>query len=67
MKHRTINKLTLDFSVANAGSVQAYQIATTGTLPQGVVMATNSTGISSGNLASEEAQRKRELRLLKNR
>lgn len=47
--------------------MQAYQIATQGTLPQGVVMATNSTAISNRDAASEEASRKRELRLLKNR
>ncbi|KAL4222450.1 Cyclic AMP-responsive element-binding protein 1 [Mactra antiquata] len=53
--------------VGNTGTMQAYQIATPGTLPQGVVMATNSTAISSRDAASEEAARKRELRLLKNR
>jgi hypothetical protein len=47
--------------------MQAYQIATPGTLPQGVVMATNSTATLSRDAASEEASRKRELRLLKNR
>lgn len=53
--------------VGSTGTMQAYQIASAGTLPQGVVMATNSTAIGSRDAASEEAQRKRELRLLKNR
>ncbi|KAH3809140.1 hypothetical protein DPMN_137503 [Dreissena polymorpha] len=43
--------------------MQAYQIANTGTLQGGVVMATSSgLGRDAG---SEEAARKRELRLLK--
>ncbi|KAK3109170.1 hypothetical protein FSP39_024605 [Pinctada imbricata] len=49
------------------GTVQAYQIATSGSLPQGVVMATTGSTISSPQNLSEEASRKRELRLLKNR
>ncbi|XP_060570969.1 cAMP-responsive element modulator-like isoform X2 [Ruditapes philippinarum] len=53
--------------VGSTGTMQAYQIATPGTLPQGVVMATNSTATLSRDAASEEASRKRELRLLKNR
>ncbi|XP_052804990.1 cAMP-responsive element modulator-like isoform X2 [Mya arenaria] len=53
--------------VGSTGTMQAYQIATPGTLPQGVVMATNNTALSSRDAASEEAARKRELRLLKNR
>lgn len=46
-------------------NVQAYQIATS--LPQGVVMATAGSPISSPQHISEEGSRKRELRLLKNR
>jgi hypothetical protein len=47
-------------------NVQAYQIATPGSLAQGVVMASGSP-ISSPQHMSEEGSRKRELRLLKNR
>ena len=51
-----------------AGSgVQAYQISTPTTLPQGVVMTTGAATISSPQQIGEEAARKRELRLLKNR
>ncbi|XP_022304784.1 cAMP-responsive element modulator-like isoform X1 [Crassostrea virginica] len=50
-----------------SGTVQAYQIATSGALPQGVVMATAGSAMSSPQNLSEEASRKRELRLLKNR
>ncbi|XP_076467188.1 cAMP-responsive element modulator-like isoform X4 [Babylonia areolata] len=46
-------------------NVQAYQIATS--LPQGVVMATAGSPMSSPPHMSEEGSRKRELRLLKNR
>ncbi|GAB1598000.1 cAMP-responsive element modulator-like isoform X2 [Argonauta hians] len=46
-------------------NVQAYQIATS--LPQGVVMTTAGNPITSPQQLSEEAARKRELRLLKNR
>lgn len=54
--------------VGSTGTMQAYQIATAGSLPQGVVMATTgSAAISSPQQLSEEAARKRELRLLKNR
>lgn len=54
--------------VGSTGTMQAYQIATAGSLPQGVVMATTgSTAISSPQQLGEEAARKRELRLLKNR
>ncbi|XP_064613604.1 cAMP-responsive element modulator-like isoform X2 [Liolophura sinensis] len=48
-------------------NVQAYQIATSGALPQGVVMTTAGGAIASQQQMSEEAARKRELRLLKNR
>lgn len=50
-----------------SGTVQAYQIAASGTLPQGVVMHTAGSPMSSPQQLSEEAARKRELRLLKNR
>ena len=57
--------------VVSAGNMQAYQIATaapTTTLPQGVVMATTGSSLAtSPQQLTEEAQRKRELRLLKNR
>ena len=54
--------------MGSTGTMQAYQIATAGSLPQGVVMATTgSAAISSPQQLSEEAARKRELRLLKNR
>ncbi|KAK3600830.1 hypothetical protein CHS0354_020512 [Potamilus streckersoni] len=53
--------------VGSTGTVQAYQIATSGTLPQGVVMATTGGSIGSPQQLGEEAARKRELRLLKNR
>ncbi|XP_033762927.1 cAMP-responsive element modulator-like isoform X2 [Pecten maximus] len=49
------------------GTVQAYQIATSGSIPQGVVMATAGSPMSSPTNMGEEASRKRELRLLKNR
>ena len=49
-----------------AGTVQAYQISTPTSLPQSVVM-TGGTTIASPASLSEEASRKRELRLLKNR
>ncbi|KAI0243162.1 Cyclic AMP-responsive element-binding protein 1 [Lamellibrachia satsuma] len=52
-------------SSISAGNVQ-YQIAPT-TLPQGVVMATAGSTITSPQQVTEEASRKRELRLLKNR
>lgn len=48
------------------GTVQAYQIASGG-LPQGVVMATTGSPLTGSSSLSEEASRKRELRLLKNR
>ncbi|XP_046345695.1 cAMP-responsive element modulator-like isoform X2 [Haliotis rubra] len=53
-------------SVGGTG-VQAYQIATSGALPQGVVMAAAGSPITSPGGHGEEASRKRELRLLKNR
>ncbi|XP_076460558.1 cAMP-responsive element modulator-like isoform X2 [Babylonia areolata] len=54
------------FYIPVGGSnVQAYQIATS--LPQGVVMASADSPLSSPQHISEEGSRKRELRLLKNR
>lgn len=59
---------TLNCSLSVGGTnVQAYQIATSGALPQGVVMTTAGGAIASQQQMSEEAARKRELRLLKNR
>lgn len=57
------------FSVSSitAGNVQAYQISNAASLPQGVVMATAGTAISSPQQLTEDVSRKRELRLLKNR
>jgi len=57
--------VSLPVSSISAGNVQ-YQIAPT-TLPQGVVMATAGSTITSPQQVTEEASRKRELRLLKNR
>ncbi|XP_041366144.1 cyclic AMP-responsive element-binding protein 1-like isoform X2 [Gigantopelta aegis] len=55
-------------TVAVGGTnVQAYQIATAGALPQGVVVAGAGSPIQSSGGHGEEASRKRELRLLKNR
>ena len=54
-------------TLSTSGSVQ-YQIATTpSALPQSVVMATTGNAISGTQQVGEEASRKRELRLLKNR
>ncbi|NWQ65910.1 CREM protein, partial [Neopipo cinnamomea] len=53
---------------AATGDVPAYQIRTpTTTLPQGVVMAASPGTLHSPQQMAEEATRKRELRLLKNR
>ncbi|XP_026697528.1 cAMP-responsive element modulator isoform X5 [Athene cunicularia] len=50
------------------GDMPAYQIRTpTTTLPQGVVMATSPGTLHSPQQLTEEATRKRELRLMKNR
>ncbi|XP_076467177.1 cAMP-responsive element modulator-like isoform X2 [Babylonia areolata] len=54
-----------DYIPVGGTNVQAYQIATS--LPQGVVMATAGSPMSSPPHMSEEGSRKRELRLLKNR
>ncbi|XP_062362676.1 cAMP-responsive element modulator isoform X6 [Cinclus cinclus] len=53
---------------AATGDMPAYQIRTpTTTLPQGVVMAASPGALHSPQQMAEEATRKRELRLLKNR
>ncbi|XP_028659945.1 cAMP-responsive element modulator-like isoform X1 [Erpetoichthys calabaricus] len=54
--------------VQASGDMPAYQIRTpTSNLPQGVVMAASPGSIHSPQQVAEEATRKRELRLLKNR
>ncbi|NXK57562.1 CREM protein, partial [Sylvietta virens] len=54
--------------LAATGDMPAYQIRTpTTTLPQGVVMAASPGTLHSPQQMAEEATRKRELRLLKNR
>ena len=58
-------KIIDSVSVAGNG-VQAYQISTPTSLPQGVVMATSGS-LGSLQQVGEEASQKRELRLLKNR
>ncbi|NXP74959.1 CREM protein, partial [Ramphastos sulfuratus] len=56
------------FYTAATGDMPAYQIRTpTTNLPQGVVMATSPGTLHSPQQLAEEATRKRELRLLKNR
>ncbi|KAM6103513.1 cAMP-responsive element modulator isoform 6-T9 [Theristicus caerulescens] len=53
---------------AATGDMPAYQIRTpTTTLPQGVVMAASPGTLHSPQQLAEEATRKRELRLMKNR
>ncbi|XP_010116546.1 PREDICTED: cAMP-responsive element modulator-like isoform X5 [Chlamydotis macqueenii] len=53
---------------ASTGDMPAYQIRTpTTTLPQGVVMAASPGALHSPQQLAEEATRKRELRLMKNR
>ncbi|XP_010298815.2 cAMP-responsive element modulator isoform X10 [Balearica regulorum gibbericeps] len=53
---------------AATGDMPAYQIRTpTSTLPQGVVMAASPGTLHSPQQLAEEATRKRELRLMKNR
>ncbi|NXA79883.1 CREM protein, partial [Thryothorus ludovicianus] len=55
-------------TVSATGDMPAYQIRTpTTTLPQGVVMAASPGTLHSPQQMAEEATRKRELRLLKNR
>ncbi|NWQ75983.1 CREM protein, partial [Columbina picui] len=56
------------FYTAATGDMPAYQIRTpTTTLPQGVVMAASPGALHSPQQLAEEATRKRELRLMKNR
>ncbi|NXQ50025.1 CREM protein, partial [Catharus fuscescens] len=58
----------LGFLLTATGDMPAYQIRTpTTTLPQGVVMAASPGTLHSPQQMAEEATRKRELRLLKNR
>jgi hypothetical protein len=53
---------------AATGDMPTYQIrAPTTALPQGVVMATSPGSLHSPQQLAEEATRKRELRLMKNR
>ncbi|XP_052662115.1 cAMP-responsive element modulator isoform X15 [Harpia harpyja] len=60
--------LLLSHVAAATGDMPAYQIRTpTTTLPQGVVMAASPGTLHSPQQLAEEATRKRELRLLKNR
>ncbi|XP_020369393.1 cAMP-responsive element modulator-like isoform X4 [Stegostoma tigrinum] len=57
-----------DTETAATGDMPTYQIRTpTTTLPQGVVMATSPGTLHSPQQLAEEATRKRELRLMKNR
>lgn len=56
------------FIAAATGDMPTYQIpAPTTALPQGVVMAASPGGLHSPQQLAEEATRKRELRLMKNR
>ncbi|NXW59595.1 CREM protein, partial [Eurystomus gularis] len=62
------DSLLLSQVAAATGDMPAYQIRTpTTTLPQGVVMAASPGTLHSPQQLAEEATRKRELRLLKNR
>ncbi|XP_009474226.1 PREDICTED: cAMP-responsive element modulator isoform X8 [Nipponia nippon] len=62
------DSLLLSHVAAATGDMPAYQIRTpTTTLPQGVVMAASPGTLHSPQQLAEEATRKRELRLLKNR
>ncbi|NWX01349.1 CREM protein, partial [Caloenas nicobarica] len=59
---------SLNNSSTATGDMPAYQIRTpTTTLPQGVVMAASPGALHSPQQLAEEATRKRELRLMKNR
>lgn len=56
------------FIAATTGDMPTYQIrAPTTALPQGVVMAASPGSLHSPQQLAEEATRKRELRLMKNR
>ncbi|KFM07087.1 cAMP-responsive element modulator, partial [Aptenodytes forsteri] len=62
------DSLLLSRVAAATGDMPAYQIRTpTTTLPQGVVMAASPGTLHSPQQLAEEATRKRELRLMKNR
>ncbi|XP_041039202.1 cAMP-responsive element modulator-like isoform X4 [Cetorhinus maximus] len=62
------HSLTESTSFSATGDMPTYQIRTpTTTLPQGVVMATSPGTLHSPQQLAEEATRKRELRLMKNR
>ncbi|NXY82452.1 CREM protein, partial [Alcedo cyanopectus] len=64
----TIKFKILLFATAATGDMPAYQIRTpTTALPQGVVMAATTGTLHSPQQLAEEATRKRELRLMKNR
>lgn len=72
MKYRLadcLQRLVIFCSVAAAtGDMPTYQIrAPTTALPQGVVMAASPGSLHSPQQLAEEATRKRELRLMKNR
>lgn len=55
-------------SLAASGNVSAYQFCSpTTSLQQGVAMASSSGPLHSSQQLGEEASRKRELRLMKNR
>ncbi|XP_029102195.1 cAMP-responsive element modulator-like isoform X4 [Scleropages formosus] len=57
-----------DTEAAAAGDMSAYQIhSPTSSLPQGVVMAVSPGPLHGSQQLAEEATRKRELRLMKNR
>ncbi|XP_010285151.1 PREDICTED: cAMP-responsive element modulator isoform X10 [Phaethon lepturus] len=62
------DSLLLSHVAAATGDMPAYQIRTPATtLPQGVVMAASPGTLHSPQQLAEEATRKRELRLMKNR
>nr|XP_009943440.1 PREDICTED: cAMP-responsive element modulator isoform X7 [Opisthocomus hoazin] len=62
------DSLLLSHVAAAAGDMPTYQIRTpAATLPQGLVMAASPGTLHSPQQLAEEATRKRELRLLKNR
>lgn len=63
-----VKTLSLFFFPAATGDMPTYQIRTpTTALPQGVVMAASQGTLHSPQQLAEEATRKRELRLMKNR
>ncbi|XP_057254867.1 cAMP-responsive element modulator isoform X10 [Pezoporus wallicus] len=65
---QTLSMAVTGDETAATGDMPAYQIRTpTTTLPQGVVMAASPGTLHSPQQLAEEATRKRELRLMKNR